>query len=118
MIIRGNSKKERTCSKLLRKVAPRFSGCSFLIMILCIFILLAGYFGSWYYETGTWREDFRDCKELLQKFQSVNSYLITSSESLYNYIFTFSTVVAAVVVLYYTLQDSYREGIPHRKVVA
>jgi len=26
-------------------------------------------------------------------------------------------VVAAVVVLYYTLQDSYREGIPHRRVV-
>ena len=41
-----------------------------------------------------------------------------SRGNIHDYIAVLCTIVAAVVVLYYTLQDTHREGIPHRKVIA
>lgn len=51
-------------------------------------------------------------------FPHVHAILSNSMDNLLNYTNTTSTVIAAVVVLYYTMQDSHRVGIPHRTVVA
>lgn len=91
--------KEKTCGQLKKKVVRKFGLFFFIVLLLTIAVAAIGWIGEVM------------CAEII-------CILENSRESLCEYIYTLSTVTAAVVVLYYTLQDNHREGVPHRKVVA
>lgn len=94
--------KDKSCKMLQNKILPTFSKKLWAVLAISIFLPFVG-----------WIAD--------KQYISLGINLIclkTRVLLFYNYLLTFSTVIAAVVVLYYTIQDNHREGAAHRKVVA
>lgn len=93
----------RTCKKLQQKILPKSSIWFWFILIISFLLMLFGYLDDMHYLS----------IPLYKKFFT-EQVIIRFRE----YLFTFSTITAAILVLYYTIQDNHREGIPHKKVVA
>lgn len=112
--------KERTCRQLKRKILRKFSLFFYSVILITAIAVAAGWVGETNYAGFVYNLKAFLCDEpqLVNLLRHINLLLKNSRENICGYIYTLSTVTAAVVVLYYTLQDNHREGIPHRKVVA
>lgn len=112
--------KEKTCQQLKKKVIRKCSWVFYCVIAVTVSAVAVSWVGEIYYVAfASMLQSFLcDFSQLLKLLSHVNILLENSRENLCEYIYTLSTVTAAVVVLYYTLQDNHREGIPHRKVVA
>ena len=115
-------KDEKKCNELQDKIVPKYTLVSYVIFflwfLLCAVTIYCNKEYSWLIKK---LQQLNISFSWLLGNDGLNNFLIivkSSSSHMYNYISVSCTIVAAIVVLYYTLQDTHREGIPHRKIVA
>lgn len=101
------AKEKKSLDDLQRKIMPELSMWSWIILTFDLMPFLAGILNTFF--------SYTISNTYILKYLRI---LKCSESGLWNYTNTMSTVIAAVVILYYTLQDNHREGIPHRTVVA
>ena len=95
-------RKDKSCKMLQKKILPVCSAIFWIVLAISVLFPLLGLLADkMYISIGI---NLSDIKNRVPE--------------LYNYLLTFSTVIAAVAVLYYTIQDHHRDGVAHRKVVA